>query len=404
MHLSRRGFMLGTAGALVSAAQARVAWPAQAMLPRKDGPGWEPNAELLRHLPRLLELASVPGLGLGVVESGRIWARGFGRAVEDPAQAASDDTVFEAASLGKPLFAYAVLRLVDAKAIELDKALYDYLPLPEASSARMKRVTVRQVLSHTTGLPNWRQQPGPLEPAEEPGKKFSYSGEAYFYLQRVVEAVTGKPFSRVMQEQVFGPLGMKQSSYVWLPEFESRMAAGYDGQENRLDVVAAMGRRTLEIAQQWGTPLIDWRYQESARAIPLVNPQWPVLPLYMVPNAATSLLTTVSDYTKFLSRVVARDGRRGLDLSPDTRRAMTTPEVRLNSALSWGLGWGIQRDEHGEVLWHWGANNSFRNFVIADQPNGRAVVVFTNSENGPRLYERVILAVTGHDHPAFLWI
>jgi CubicO group peptidase (beta-lactamase class C family) len=268
----------------------------------------------------------------------------------------------------------------------------------------MKRVTIRQVLSHTTGLPNWRQQPGPLEPAEEPGKKFSYSGEAFFYLQRVVEAVTAKPFSHVMQEQVFQPFDMKQSSYVWLPDFESRMAAGYDGQENRLDVLAAIGRRTLAIAQQWGIPLTDWRYQESARAIPLVNPQWPTLPLYMVPNAATSLLTTVSDYTKFLSRVVATGGRPGLELSPDTRRAMTTPEVRLNSALSWGLGWGIQRDEHGEVLWHWGANNSFRNFVIADPPNGRAVVVFTNSENGPRLYERVILAITGHDHPAFLWI
>jgi CubicO group peptidase (beta-lactamase class C family) len=83
---------------------------------------------------------------------------------------------------------------------------------------------------------------------------------------------------------------------------------------------------------------------------------------------------------------------------------MLSPAVRLNSALSWGLGWGIQQDENGEVLWHWGANNSFRNFVIADPRNGRAVVVFTNSENGPRLYERVIVAVTGHDHPAFLWI
>jgi CubicO group peptidase (beta-lactamase class C family) len=293
---------------------------------------------------------------------------------------------------------------VDAKVLDREKPLYEYLPLPEASSARMKRVTVRHVLSHTTGLSNWRQQPGPLEPADEPGKKFSYSGEAYFYLQRVVEAVTAKAFSRVMQEQVFEPFGMKQSSYVWLPQFESRMAAGYDGQENRLDVQAAIGRRTLQIAQEWGISLTDWRCQESARAIPLVNPQWPVLPLYMVPNAATSLLTTVSDYTKFLKRVVAGDGRAGLDLSPGIRRAMATPQVRLNSALSWGLGWGIQRDEHGEVLWHWGANNSFRNFVIADQPNGRAVVVFTNRENGPRLYERVILAVTGHDHPAFLWI
>jgi CubicO group peptidase (beta-lactamase class C family) len=138
--------------------------------------------------------------------------------------------------------------------------------------------------------------------------------------------------------------------------------------------------------------------------VSLVNPQWPALPLYVVPNAATSLLTTVSDYTRFLSRVVAADGKSGLQLSPATLRAMFTPAVQLNSALHWGLGWGIQRDEHGEVLWHWGANNSFRNFVIADVAHQRAVVVFTNSENGPRLYERVIVSVTGHDHPAFLWI
>jgi CubicO group peptidase (beta-lactamase class C family) len=207
-----------------------------------------------------------------------------------------------------------------------------------------------------------------------------------------------------MREQVLDPLGMKQSSYVWLPEFESRMAAGYDGQENRLDVLAAIGRRTFEIADTWGLPLTDWRYEDSVRAIPLVNPQWPALPLYVVPNAATSLLTTVTDYTKFLTRLVQAGNGSGLSLSPETRKAMATPAVQLNSALSWGLGWGIQRDEHGEVLWHWGANNSFRNFVIADPPNRRAVVVFTNSENGPRLYERVIVAVTGHDHPAFLWI
>jgi CubicO group peptidase (beta-lactamase class C family) len=316
----------------------------------------------------------------------------------------SDRTEFEAASLGKPVFAYGVLRLVDAKILDLDRPLFEYLPTPEANNAKMKRVTARHVLSHTTGLPNWRQQPGPLEPASDPGKTFSYSGEAFFYLQRVVEQVTRKPFARVMREQVFDPLDMKDSSYVWLPEFESRMAAGYDGQENRLDVLAAIGRRTLAIAEQWGTRLTDWRYEEAARAVPLINPQWPPLPLYMVPNAATSLLTTAGDYAKFLARLVAPAAGRGLDLSPAAQRAMASTQVRLNSALYWGLGWGIQRDEHGEVLWHWGANNSFRNFVIADPANHRAVVVFTNSENGPRIYERVIVGVTGHDHPAFLWI
>jgi CubicO group peptidase (beta-lactamase class C family) len=407
MFLSRRRFMLGTAGAFVGAAHPRVAWPAQAAPltdTRATGPSWRPTSGLLRHLPELLELASVPGIGLAVVEGGRVWSRGFGRAVEDPDQPASAETVFEAASLGKPLFAYAVLRLVDAKILDLDRPLYQYLPLVEASSPRMKQVTSRHVLGHTTGLTNWRQQSGPLEPASEPGMRFSYSGEAYFYLQRVVETVTGQSLARVMRQQVFDPLGMKQSSYVWLPEFESRMAAGYDERESRLDVQAAIGRRTLAIAQQWRMPLSDWRYKEAARAVRLVNPQWPELPLYIVPNVATSLLTTVADYAKFLARLVAAAPAATLDLSEASRRTMVTPQVRLNSALFWGLGWGIQRDEHGEVLWHWGANNSFRNFVMADPANGRAVVVFTNSVNGPRIYERVIVAVTGHDHPAFLWM
>jgi CubicO group peptidase (beta-lactamase class C family) len=403
MSLSRRHFMLGSAGFAVAAARTGTAWPMQA-LPVASGPRWQPSADLLRNLPRLLELASVPGLAMAVVDGGRVWTRGFGEAVEESRQSVSDQTEFEAASLGKPVFAYAVLRLVDARILDLDRPLFDYLPTPEANNVRMKRVTPRHVLSHTTGLPNWRPQPGPLEPASDPGKTFTYSGEAYFYLQRVVETVTGKPFARVMREQVLDPLGMKETSYVWLPAFESRMAAGYDGQEKRLDVQAAIGRRTLAIAEQWGIPLTDWRYDEAARAVPLINPEWPPLPLYMVPNAATSMLTTVSDYARFLTRLVAPAGAPGLDLSPAARRAMASPQVRLNSALSWGLGWGIQRDEHGEVLWHWGANNSFRNFVIADPANNRAVVVFTNSENGPRIYERVIVAVTGHDHPAFLWI
>jgi CubicO group peptidase (beta-lactamase class C family) len=403
MPLSRRHFMLGSAGAVLATARAGTAWPMQ-VPEHEPAPQWQPNADLLRHLPRLLELASVPGLALAVVDQGRVWRRGFGRAIEDPAQAISDETVFEAASLGKPVFAYAVLRLADSGVLDLDRPLYDYLPLPDANNPRMKRVTPRHVLSHTSGLPNWRQQPAPLEPATEPGKEFSYSGEAYFYLQRVVEALSGKPFGRFMREQVLDPLDMKQSSYTWQPAFESRMAAGYDGHENRLDVQAAIGRRVLAMARDWGKPLDEWRYEDSARAVQLVNPQWPVLPLYMVPNAAASLLTTVSDYAKFLTRLVAQPPAPGLSLKPTTRTAMVTPQVRLNSALSWGLGWGIQRDEHGEVLWHWGANNSFRNFVIADPPNGRAIVVFTNSENGPRIYERVIVAITGHDHPAFLWI
>jgi CubicO group peptidase (beta-lactamase class C family) len=402
--MNRRRF-LATAGVL-AALRAETAWSLQATPPQQprggSGPHWRPSLDLLRTLPRLLELASVPGLALATVDEGRIFTRGFGRASLDPRRSVSDTTVFEAASLGKPVFAYAVLRLVEAGALELDRPLYEYLATPKADTARMRRVTTRHVLSQTTGLPNWRRQPGPLDPVSEPGAQYTYSGEGVFYLQRVVETITGRPIARLMREEVFDPFGMTDSSYVWRTSFDSRMAVGYDEQGGRVEIYAAMGRRAALIAQDWGTPLEEWRYAEAARAVTLINPAWPVLPIYMVPNAASSLLTTARDYVKFLARLVARPPSPGLDLAESTRAAMATPQVRINSELAWGLGWGIQQDQYGETLWHWGSNNSFRNFVVADPANYRAVVVLTNSENGPPVYQRVISSLTGHDHPAFL--
>jgi len=401
--LSRRRFVI-TTGAILASLSSRRAWPQESVPAPVGGDRWLPSSHLLRTLPRLLELAEVPGLALGIVQGGRLWSRGFGRATETPRTEVSAETVFEGVSLGKPLFAYAVLRLVDAGRIDLDRPLYDYFPIPEAAHPLMRKVTARHVLSHTTGLANWRTQPGPLVPATEPGTEFSYSGDAYFYLQRVVEVLTDRPFARFMYDHVLKPLGMADSSYVWLPRYASRKAVGRDAAGVELDVVGAIGRRAEELAAEWGRPTLEWRYEDAARAVPLINPAWPVLPLYMIPSAAGSLLTTVGDYGRFLRRLVARPPEPGLDLSEASRVAMVTPAVRLNRALHWGLGWGIQRDEAGEVLWHWGANNSFRNFVIAEPTRGRAVVAFTNGDGGPKVYERVIAAVTGRDHAAFLWL
>jgi CubicO group peptidase (beta-lactamase class C family) len=401
--MNRRLFVSASAGGILAALRTGTAWPLQASLPHPAiGRHWRPTLDLLRGLPRLLELASVPGLALATVDEGRVFTRGFGRASLDPRRSVSDTTLFEAASLGKPLFAYAVLRLVDAGTLALDRPLYEYLPSPEADNPRMRRVTVRHVLSQTTGLPNWRREPGPLEPAAEPGAAYAYSGEGVFYLQRVVEAVTGRPIARLMREEIFDPLDMSDSSYVWRTGFDRRMAVGYDEHGGRVEVYAAMGRRAELIAREWGKPLEEWLYADAARTVTLINSAWPVIPLYMVPNVAASLLTTVRDYARFLARLVARPPAPGLDLAQSTRAAMATPQIRINSALGWGLGWGVQEDEYGETLWHWGSNNSFRNFVVADPANGRAVVVLTNSENGPPVYERVISSLTGHDHPAFL--
>lgn len=406
--VNRRRFLAAAAGGLLATLPARRVWPVQATSLRRGpgavGPRWRPTAELVRTLPRLLELAAVPGLALATVDDGGIVPKASGRACLQPPRGAGDGTVFEAASLGKPLFAYAVLKLVDTGVLDLDRPLYDYLASAEADTPRMRRVTARHVLTHTSGLPNWRHEPGPLAPETEPGETYAYSGEGFFYLQRVVEDVTGRPIARLLREDLLKPLGMTESSWVWRGDFDTRMAVGYDENGSLAEVYSAIGRRTAVIAKEWRKPVEEWRYEDAARVVSLVNPAWPVLPLYMVPNVAASLLTTARDYARFLAHVVARpDSAPGaLALRPATREAMTTPQVRINSALTWGLGWGLQQDEHGRTLWQWGANNGFRNFVVADPSNGRAIVVLTNSGNGPRVYERVIVALTGHDHPAFL--
>ena len=398
--VSRREFAvrggMAAAGLLLGPGARRVAALAPA---GSRAASWVPSEALLKDLPRLLELAMVPGIAVAVLEGGRTWQRGFGLACREPERPVGSATLFEGASLGKPVFAAVVLRLRDAGVLDLDRPLHDYLRLPDADG-RTRRITARHVLSNTTGLPNWRLQPGPLRSEFDPGKKFAYSGEGFFYLQRVIEQLTGTSTERTMAEHLFVPLGMTSSSYAWRQDFGAIMAKGYDSEGEVLEVYADMGRRFARVAGDLKKPMHDWMYADMERAMPAAFPDLPVLPVYMMPNAAGSFLTTVSDYSRFLGAVVEPGNPF---LSARSRGEMVRPAVSLNSALSWGLGWGIEASASGPLLWHWGANGTFRNFVLVDTAGRRAVAVFCNSANGPKVYERIISEVTGGDHPAFLW-
>lgn len=363
---------------------------------------WSPREALLAEIPTLMELANVPGLAFAVVDGTRVSTYVFGRSRREFLQDVSPLTEFEAASLGKPVFTAAALRLVDAGALSLDRPLSSYVSLPDVVNPDARAITLRHVLSHTTGLPNWRQVPGTLAPEFPPGSRFTYSGEGMFYLQRVIEQVSGLPIERVMREQVLDPLGMANTSYVWRPAFNDTMATGYDERGAVLEVYADIGRKLQPLAEEWHQPMADWRYADEERAARTAFPDLPPLAQFMVPNVAGSMFTTVADYARFLVAMLSERGG-ALAFSQPTRRAMFEPQVQLNSALAWGLGWGLERTDGADLIWHWGANGSFRNFVLADPERRRGVVVLVNSANGPKLYERIITSITGRDHPAFLW-
>jgi CubicO group peptidase (beta-lactamase class C family) len=332
------------------------------------------TAQLERDIPGLMQKDEIPGLTIAVIRDGKTaWAHGFGVREAKGGQPVTTETVFEAASLGKPVFAYGVLKLVEQGKIGLDVPLTTYLPKPYvAGDERLAKITARIVLSHRTGFPNWRD--GDALPIYfTPGERFSYSGEGYIYLQRVVEKITGKLLNEYMTEAVFTPLGMTSSSYVWKPEFDALTATGHDGD---------------------GKPEKKWKPNEA--------------------GAASTLNTTAKDYALFVAAVL--DGK---GLKPETLREMETPEIaldpdcricikkepkELSKTLFWGLGWGIQRVDGSETIWHWGDNGSFKAFVMADPRAKSGVVMFVNSEKGLEIAKPVVEEAMGEDALAFEWL
>src|SRR5688500_5870487 len=354
-------------------------------------------------IARLMRLASVPGMSIATVRGANIAVEGYGVRRAGSQDGVSGDTVFEAASLSKPVFTAIVLQLAAEGLIDLEKPLGDYLALPNPADERAKAITAAHVLSHSGGWRNWRGgRDTTLTSDFPPGSRFSYSGEGFFFLQRVAEKLTGKGLARLARERVFEPLGMRSSSFIWRPELDAALASPHSNRGVAFDshhVRIAKAFRALPV--QSGRSPDDWTNEDVERAMPSADANLPVLPNFLVPNAAASLMTSTRDYGTFVRWLLGagpvNGGRALLD-------RMVPQRVAINEALGWGLGVGVERHEGRQYFWHWGDNPGFKNFVIAEPASGSATVMFTNGNAGARVYERVLRARAGVDHPAFLWI
>jgi CubicO group peptidase (beta-lactamase class C family) len=363
-----------------------------------------PDEAFVASLPHLMDLAWLPGMGIAVVCPGQpVWQHYLGVANASTKTAITAESLFPAASMGKPIFACVVLKMAQDGAIDLDRPLNEYLQVDALTGQWGDKVTARHVLTHSTGLPNWRSQDNQkLTPVFEPGSRFQYSGEGFFHLQRVVEHITGAGFESIMQERIFKPLGMSSSTYLWLPDAGGRLVAGHNGPNpfyNR-----EINVMVFEVIQASGKPLSFWTTEQIGDALmKKTGKSTPPPPNEFVPNVAFGLLTTVVDYARFVSALVDPQNAT-LGLSPAMHTAMQTPVSHVNSALSWGLGIGIEQVDGQSYLWQWGDNGGWKNFILAHPPTRTGIVVFTNGNNGQRVNERILRAATGIEHPAFLWV
>ena len=401
---------------LATAPLAASAWPLLASAAAcDDAANWIPPEAFLADLPRLMQALRVPAIGMAVVERGEVvWSRNLGVLNAETRTPVADDTLFEDASLSKPVFAYLVLQLADQGVIDLDVPLVRYRRMDYlADHPWVDLVTARDVLRHSTGMPNWRKDPAheKLVPAVKPGTRIDYSGEAILWLQLVVETLTGESLDASMQRLLFGPAGMRDSSYTWSKALAARSVYGHRAVEDEESgMPPQMLRDTWNAAQtvadRWGKPLSAWRYEDAERALPDVQAITPKglvnWPGDILANAAASLRTTPVDYARFMTLMV-RTPRAPWQISEVTRTAMLTRQIDVPGRWTdKGLGWNLEATPRGPVFYHSGSNGGiFKNFALGDARGQRALVALTNGGSGNVLYRRVVRAATGHDLLAF---
>jgi CubicO group peptidase (beta-lactamase class C family) len=410
-RLSRRRLLAAGLGMSALALTPKGAGAAARIDPDAD---WLPSPELLQGLPRQMQALGVPGVGIAVVERGRLaWSRGFGLLQAGQDARVDDATLFEVASMSKPVFAYAVLLLVDRGVLALDSPMVAYhRPAYLAEHPWIDRITVRDVLRHSTGLPNWRKDPEKekLMPVVEPGTRIDYSGEAFVWLQLAVEAVTGESLDQTMRRLLFSPAGMRDSSYAWDAAMAARSVHGHGVPGENLDGPPPQGLReaweaALPIAERWRKPLAEWRYADAERAFPMARASAPGVvhaPGDIMANSAASLRCTVRDYARFTA-VMVQAQPPSWALRPASRDAMLSRQIQVPGRWTdKGLGWNLENTPRGPVFFHSGSNAGiFKAFALGDAARQRAIVVATNAANGNLLYRRIVRASTGLDLLAF---
>jgi CubicO group peptidase (beta-lactamase class C family) len=402
-----------------------------------------------RAADRLLADYRVPGASVAYLRDGKlVFQKGYGSGDAIIRTRVDADTVFQAGSIGKPVAAYIAVKLAAEGKLDLDRPIAEYIRHPWIDRGLWaKRITVRQLLTHRSGLSNSLL---PMDTAVhfEPGSKFGYSGVGYAYLTRIIEEVTGKPFNEVAKAYVFQPFGMSSSSFdlpfvmtgnVARPSMELKTFLLYCLAPfilflfvvNILGLAAglATGNRffTKRAFLAWSVPtsfileLVAFLALVPKFTLPLVlaglvfaafllafnrllkRPTaafsialgffilsalfLPLrLPVDITPsgsNAAYSLTTTAGDLARF--------GRHflGTDEADVLFREMSTEQVVVDSRLSWGLGMGIEKDPAGLTYWHSGINPGSMSLMAFDPASGRGIVVLTNGNNGLEVSKRL---------------
>ena len=310
-------------------------------------------SDLNSHIEKSMDSLQLPGLSIAIINKAEIvYHNSFGLSNLKTKEKIDDQSIFEAASLSKPLFAYFALRMADKGLLDLDKPLYEYLPHPaitEESQEDYKLITARMVLSHSTGFPNWSNG-NKIKLSFVPGNGFSYSGEAYQYLAAIIGQLNGvgwqEDLNDLFLKEVTLPLGMEHTSFVWNDYFKTHKAFGHDNENTPTDN---------------GTG--GWNGKTF--------------------GAAYSAHSQAADYAKFLIAMLREEGLKKSTFTEMLKEHNTfnkDSKIRKETGQSgWSLGFAIKPTSEGKMYLHTGNNRDFQAYCAIIPEKEYGLVLFTNS-------------------------
>jgi len=304
-----------------------------------------------------LKQKNIPAVGIAYIENGEISQISVFGELQKGIKAPLN-TIWNVASLTKPITALVALKLVDSGELSLDEPLYKYYADPDIiDDPRIKKLSLRIILSHQTGFANYRgnYEDHKLKFEFEPGTKYQYSGEGYEYLRKVLESKFKKPLEQLADELIFSPLQMNDTRFVWNQEMDASRFAKWHTADSKL-----------------------YPIEKSSTA-----------------NAADNLLTTIEDYARFMVYII-----NGAGLSKHLQKEMTKNQVSINKYQYFGLGWWIDKNinyNNDFAMVHGGDDIGVHTIAFIIPKTKQGLLIFTNSDNGTEVYADIILKYLGEN-------
>jgi CubicO group peptidase (beta-lactamase class C family) len=316
--------------------------------------------------------SGTPGLAVGVWKDGEvIYARGFGVAAVGDQRPVTPRTVFHMASISKTFVATAIMQLVEQRKVQLDDPVTKYVPYFRLKDDRYRVITVRQLLSHTAGMPDvtnyawdtpeyddkalerWIRGLKDSTLIAAPGEKWEYSNIGFELLAELVATVSGESFEGYVKQHILRPAGMAHSTFLMTDVDSANLAFGHESSPTGQRRAYPYNRRHA------GSSTMHSNVEDMLR--------------YGAAHAGRG--------TSFLQRATYDlMWKAERDISTDFRGWLRRYNLKK---MEMGLGWFLIEYDGGPIMNHDGGDRGFRSSLLVSPDRKTVVVVFVNSETNP---------------------